>query len=114
MQDQANDPNDHGPWVDVFSGAYFGGRMYRIRARGVITPTLLDGMQTVDIRSIIVGPNTILKVNEPDQSKPIHILPKTLVPDASRLPLRKRGVQLTTEPAVRASTQSNRSVSTRT
>jgi hypothetical protein len=73
------------PWVDIFSGRCFQGRLTRLWGRPRNRKGLYKFTKLPRLGSIIVGPGAIAEVTRQGDSRSIRLSQLTVLADASRL-----------------------------
>jgi len=86
-------------WVDVFSGTFFSGQMRRFHINGTKGRVVAEGKPLSSIRSLIVGPNAVVRIGGAGGEGPIEIRSRTVLPDTSEIAHGKQKLRLILEPA---------------
>lgn len=97
MTKRMHEWNENIGWVDIFSGDCFSGEMHRLRASNAARPKEFRGEKLPRVRSIIVGPNALLKVSHHGKSKAVTLSPRTILKDAAHLVIAKEKMKLVVE-----------------
>jgi hypothetical protein len=73
------------PWIDLFSGPGFTGKLHRLRPSKIGQPEIYEAGKLPKFGSLIVGPDVIADFKRVGKPKSIQLSPRTLLWDASGL-----------------------------